>query len=105
MFQRVNKVQKILHKFFALFSLWTMFYVNVAGFGVYFAYLSIPFLITKAKLKYPSYIKIFFALIIIVYFFPVIIKFYLLKDIFKIAVIFVYFLTLKNFFFDKARNT
>jgi len=86
-----------MHQFLALFSLWTMFYMNIAGFGVYLAYLSIPFLITKAKLKYPSYIKIIFALIIFVYFFPVLIKFYLLKDILKILIMVLYFFTLKTF--------
>ncbi|MBD2424581.1 hypothetical protein [Phormidium sp. FACHB-1136] len=86
-----------MHQTLLLFSLWTIFSINVFGLAFYPSFLAILFLLLRKKLKYPKKIILliigFLGLSII----AILLKPYLFIDLIRFIILFLYFLYLKAF--------
>jgi len=91
-----------MHQILALFSLWTLFSIELFGMALYIPYIAIPAILFKSReshkfLVYPKYLIVILVLIPLFFLIPLITKLYLFKDIIKIILMFLYFIYLRNF--------
>jgi hypothetical protein len=84
-----------MHELLAVFSLWSLFSIDVAGFPLYPSYLAIPFLY---KYKYLKGINKFSLLIAPFYAVSIISKPYIISDVFKIVFMIGYLIYLNSNF-------
>jgi hypothetical protein len=89
-----------MHQILALFSLWTIFSIDILGVSFYPSYLLIPLYLLKPN--YPRSVTKIIIIILPVYVFALTSKFYLIADVVKVGIMITYFLYL-NSFFDKDK--
>lgn len=86
-----------MHKILALFSLWTLFSIDLPGLALYPSYLAIPLLLFKSKLKYPKSIIILILGFFLLSLMAITTKIHLAADFVRGLVMVSYFLYLKTF--------
>ena len=89
-----------MHEILALFSLWTMFSIDISGFSFYPSYILIPLWILKPK--YPKGLNKIILTILPLYLFAIISKPHLIGDLIKLTMMIGYFLYI-NSFFDRKK--
>lgn len=86
-----------MHQILTLFSLWTLFSIDLLGLALYPSYLAIPLLLVKSKLKYPKSMIILILGFFLLSLMAITTKIHLALDFVRGLVMISYFLYLKTF--------